>query len=229
VVELLQSLLAYARGSGVDARWVVLEGNADFFRVTKRLHNHLHGYPGDGGGLGGEERGIYESTLATNADELRALVRPGDVVFLHDPQTAGLVEPVRAPGVTVVWRCHVGLDLPNELARGAWHFLRAYVEPADAYVFSRREFAWEGLDQEKTWTIAPSIDAFSPKNQDLDPGSVAAILGVAGLGPSTADPPVFTRQDGTPARVDRAAHVFQDTELDPVVQLITQVSRWDRL
>src|SRR3712207_2794288 len=42
VAEMLRSLLAYARGAGVDARWVVIEGEADFFRVTKRIHNHLH-------------------------------------------------------------------------------------------------------------------------------------------------------------------------------------------
>ena len=49
VAELLQSLLAYARGASVDARWVVIEGGAEFFRITKRIHNHLHGFPGEGG------------------------------------------------------------------------------------------------------------------------------------------------------------------------------------
>src|ERR671919_239305 len=60
VAELLQPLLAYARGAGVDARWAVIEGNPDFFRITKRIHNHLHGAPGDGGDLGEEERLVYE-------------------------------------------------------------------------------------------------------------------------------------------------------------------------
>src|ERR687886_3009369 len=59
VVELLQSLLAYARGAGVDARWVVIGGTADLFRVTKRIHNRLHGTAGDGGELGAREREIY--------------------------------------------------------------------------------------------------------------------------------------------------------------------------
>ncbi len=59
VVELLRSLLAYARGAGVDARWVVIEGDRDFFRITKRIHNHLHGAPGDGGPLGDAEREAY--------------------------------------------------------------------------------------------------------------------------------------------------------------------------
>ena len=69
-------------------------------------------------------------------------------MFLHDPQTAGLVDPIRATGATVVWRCHVGLDVPNHHAREAWAFLEPYVQQADAYVFSRRAFAWEGLDED---------------------------------------------------------------------------------
>src|SRR5687767_10144256 len=56
VAEMLQSLLAYARGAGVDVRWMTIDGTEDFFRVTKRIHNHLHGSPGDGGELGEAER-----------------------------------------------------------------------------------------------------------------------------------------------------------------------------
>ena len=67
VVELLRSLLAYARGAGVDSRWLVIEGDENFFRVTKRLHNHLHGFEGDGGPLGPEERACYEATIDRNA------------------------------------------------------------------------------------------------------------------------------------------------------------------
>ena len=52
VAEILASLLAYTRGAGLDARWVVIGGDPAFFRVTKRIHNMLHGFPGDGMGLG---------------------------------------------------------------------------------------------------------------------------------------------------------------------------------
>src|ERR687888_208815 len=51
VVELLRPLISYARGAGVDARWIVIDGAPDFFEVTKRLHNRLHGALGDGGPL----------------------------------------------------------------------------------------------------------------------------------------------------------------------------------
>jgi hypothetical protein len=43
VAEMLVSLLAYARAAGIDARWVVIAGNEEFFVLTKRIHYFLHG------------------------------------------------------------------------------------------------------------------------------------------------------------------------------------------
>ena len=61
VAEMLISLLAYAHGAGVDARWLVTPGSERFFAVTKRVHNNLHSVPGDGGALGDAERaGVRE-------------------------------------------------------------------------------------------------------------------------------------------------------------------------
>src|SRR6187551_1428756 len=51
VAEMLQTLLAYGNAAGVENRWLVLDGDAEFFAITKRLHNNLHGEPGDGGAL----------------------------------------------------------------------------------------------------------------------------------------------------------------------------------
>lgn len=231
VAEMLRSLLAYARAGGVDARWVVIGGEPDFFRVTKRIHNHLHGFHGDGGPLGKLEHTIYEATSGAAARQLTELVDPGDVVLLHDPQTAGLVAPLKEFGTHVVWRSHVGLDLPNDGAREAWEFLRPYVEPADAYVFSRPQFAWEGLDGNRVVIIPPSIDPFSPKNQELSSADVTAILQASQL---LADDggegaPVFQRHDGSPGRIDRHAEVVEEDLLPAHVPVVTQVSRWDRL
>ena len=206
VAELLQSLLAYARGAGVDVRWLTISGNPEFFRATKRIHNHLHESAGDGGPLGPKEREVYEAALADAADELVGLVRPGDIVYIHDPQPAGLVPHMRSAGVKVIWRCHIGVDRPGELARGAWDFMRRYIKGADAYVFSREQFVWEGLDPVRIWIVPPSIDAFSPKNQDLDPDAVRSILAVIGAGPTNHHTKaMFRRFDGTEARVTRPA------------------------
>jgi trehalose synthase len=230
VVELLRPLLGYSRGGGVDARWVVIPGDPAFFDLTKRIHNNLHGYEGDGGGLGAPERELYERTLAGSAAELAELLSPRDVVILHDPQTAGLVPAVRASGALTVWRCHVGLDHPNDCARAAWDFLRDYVAPADAYVFSRESFAWEGLAKDRIIVIQPTIDAFSPKNAAQSAEQTLAILAAAGIvaGDATA-PATFTRSDDTPGRIDRRAQLVEVGPLAPVDRMVLQVSRWDRL
>ena len=68
VAEMLRSLIGYARGAGIDARWAVIEGDAEFFRTTKRIHNRLHGHPGDGGPLGDAERAAYERCCSANAE-----------------------------------------------------------------------------------------------------------------------------------------------------------------
>src|SRR4029453_12252216 len=106
VGEMLWAPPAEARGGGIDTRWFVINGDPGFFAITKRIHNHLYGAAGDGGPLGASERASYEETLRPNAAELASLVRPRDVVLLHDPQAAGLAPDLARVGATVVWRCH---------------------------------------------------------------------------------------------------------------------------
>ncbi|MGI8572066.1 MAG: hypothetical protein ACR2L9_05485 [Solirubrobacteraceae bacterium] len=149
VAEMLQSLVGYARGGGVDARWLVIRGDEEFFRVTKRIHNRLHGAAGDGDPLDGEARAAYDRTLSGSAAQLVKLVRANDVVLLHDPQTAGMLPILRGTGARVVWRCHIGVDEPNELVRGARGFLLRYLAEADGYVFSHKGHVWDELDSDQ--------------------------------------------------------------------------------
>jgi trehalose synthase len=88
VAEMLQVLVGYVQDLGIAIGWLVITGDAGFFAITKRLHNQIHGNPA-GGPLGAAEAGHYAQMLAANAVELVGRVRPGDVVLLHDPQTAG--------------------------------------------------------------------------------------------------------------------------------------------
>jgi trehalose synthase len=231
VAEMLQVLLAYANGAGIDTRWLVIEGDPGFFAVTKRLHNRLHGIAGDGGGLGVAESAVLERRWAANAAELAGLVRPGDVVLLHDPQTAGLVAALGARGATVVWRCHIGADAINGHVEEAWEFLRGWLEAADAFVFSRRPHVHAWMPEQKVAIIPPSIDPLSPKNQPLDTAVVRATLGRIGfLHPVAGAAPPFRRRDGSPGAVTRRA-AFPRRGAVPTgdTPLIVQVSRWDRL
>jgi len=232
VAEMLRSLIGYVRGARLDGRWAVVEGDAEFFRLTKRLHNRLHGALGDGGPLGNAERIAYESRCAANAAALVEMLRPDDIVILHDPQTAGMVPALKAAtDVPVIWRAHIGLDLPNDTAREAWGFLTPYLVDADAYVFSREAFAWEGLDLGRVSVIPPSIDAFSPKNHAMPFTGVTAVLRAAGLAAGRHQPhrAVFERLDGSIGFVERRAQMVEEEELGLDSPLLAQVSRWDAL
>jgi trehalose synthase len=222
VAEMLRSLLGYAAAGGLDVRWLVVRGEPEFFAVTKRIHNRLHGSAGDGGDLGPDARAVYRRSLAAAGADLAELVAPGDVVVLHDPQTAGLVQDVRRLGAIAVWRCHVGTDLSNDLTEQAWSFLLPYLADVDASVFSRRQFAWPGLDRRRVHVIAPSIDAFSPKNRDLSEGVVRSILSSGGVVASGAP------LGGGPA-VSTRATVVEDLPVPAGAPVVAQVSRWDRL
>ena len=158
VAELLVSLIPYGRGAGIDERWVVIEGSAEFFDVTKRLHNLLHGV----------------SSLAD-------LIKAGDIVIVHDPQSAGLVPGLSAAGAIVIWRSHVGVDEPNDFVRAAWKLLEPYLDSASAFVFSRRSYVWDQLDASKVQIIAPCIDAFATKNRELTDAEMARLVAAAGV------------------------------------------------
>jgi trehalose synthase len=230
VAEMLQSLVAYACGAGIDTRWVVIRGESEFFRITKRMHNQIQGFPGDDGPLAQAEHREYEQTLVQAGRELALLVRPGDIVVLHDPQAAGLAPELKDTGVKVVWRCHIGVDSPNERSANAWYFLERYLAPADAYVFSRASYAWKGLDKSKVRVIPPSIDPFTPKNNLLTTARVAAILINAGLMSGfAAATPYYVRASGTIGLIERKAEVYEVAPPTPASRIVVQVSRWDRL
>jgi trehalose synthase len=232
VAEMLQALLAYARGAGVDTRWLTLSADQEFFTITKRIHNMLHGSAGDGGELGAPQQARYDQVSAVNLDELGRLLRPGDVVLLHDPQTAGLVEGVRRLGAHVIWRCHIGRDTPNALTDQAWAFLRGFLEPADAFIFSRHEYRPGWVPRDRTWIIPPSLDPFTAKNAPLNPADVAATLRAGGLvhAQSADGTQRFVRRDGSPGMVREHRDLLREGGTIPgTAQVVLQVSRWDRL
>jgi trehalose synthase len=232
VAEMLQALLAYTRGAGVQTRWLVLRGDAEFFTITKRLHNVLHGMAGDGGPLGVAEQKHYHEVLAQNFEIFRPMVRPGDIVLLHDPQTAGLAGMLREAGAHIIWRCHIGRDTPTDLTDIGWAFLRPHIEAADAFIFSRRAYAPEWVGQDRLWIIPPSLDPFSAKNAELSPADVDAALREAALVDTDKDHGSlqFTRRDGTLGTVrGHRRLILNGGPVSRGARLVLQVSRWDRL
>jgi trehalose synthase len=222
VAEMLQTLLGYAVGVGIDAHWIVIGGEPEFFAITKRIHNGLYGAPGDGGELGPNERDVYERTLAANAEGVLQAIQAGDVVIVHDPQPAGLIRSIGDLGIPVIWRCHVGLDGTNGWEERAWAFVRPYVEDANAFVFSRRSFAPDWIDERRLRVIPPSIDPLAPKNEDLDRETVEAVLAASGV-----IAPASTLHAAPVLRQVRA--VREGGPPASEIPLVVQVSRWDRM
>ena len=234
VAEMLWSWVGLARGVGVDMRWLTIGGSDEFFTLTKRIHNYLHGELGDAGELGEAQRAAFERIARENAESVIERMAPEDVAILHDPQTAGLVPLLAAAGRTAVWRCHIGADYANELTAAGWEFLAPYVTEADAVVFSRQAFVPECCEGMMVAIVPPSIDAFSPKNADMEPALVRSILRATGLlapGGDERVEPVYARPgDGGEARVERPCEVIGSGGLPGAdARLVVQVSRWDRL
>jgi trehalose synthase len=224
VAEMLHGIVGYASGVGVDARWMVIEGDPAFFAVTKRIHNRLHGLEGDDGDLGEKERSHYESISEENGRAFSGRISAGDVVFLHDPQTAGLAPRLTDQGAIVLWRCHVGADLTNHWTEEAWAFLRPYLDRCRELVFSRSSFAPDWIREEERAVVAPSIDPFSPKNRRMSTRGVLERITRLGLLAGTDD----ARPPGSAGR--RAGRVRTAApELSASTPLVVQISRWDRL
>ena len=232
VAEMLPVLLSYASGVGVECRWLVVEGNAEFFEITKRLHNRIHGERGDGGPLGSAERDAMIAAIASNEADAARLMEPGDVVLIHDPQPTPLAAWLSARAVPLIWRCHIGFDHSNQYTEQAWEFLRPLIEPyIDQYVFTRREYAPEWVPRDRLKIIRPALDPFASKNIELDEPTVLSTLQHIGIvSGSSQHAPIFNRPNGTSGRVTRTARIVRDGPA-PQAQtpLVVQVSRWDPL
>ena len=172
VAEILNRLIPLLHEVGVDARWDVIRGGDEFFAVTKTIHNALHGQPVT---LTPHDVAVFRETTEQN---LASLALNDDIVYIHDPQPAGLIER-RAPGSRWIWRCHIDLSAPSP---SVWEFLRPWVERYDAAVFSAPQFS-RALPIDQV-LIAPSIDPLADKNRELDAQTIESVVTGLGIDPS---------------------------------------------
>lgn len=220
VAELLRTLTPYWLDAGIDAHWAVVGGGPAFFRITKRIHNLLHGYPGDDGQLGSLEQRVYERALEPARVWLERRLRVGDVVVLHDPQTAGLAPALKAAGAHVVCRSHVGAEPGDALAGATRDFLRTYAASADAIVLTRRSDPLPQLGAPRIVVIPPCIDPCSPKNRSMPLADARRLLTEAGL-------VAAGRRSGTPV-VGTIRSTGRSSQ-PGTAPLVVHLARWDRL
>lgn len=231
VAEMMPRMITIFRELGVDVKWVVIGSDKpDFFTLTKRLHNLIHG-SGDPG-LGSAEREVYAAVSRENADALRPLVRPGDLLVVHDPQPLGSGAILRRElDVRSVFRCHIGLDGSTAQTRAAWEFLKPHADVYDHAVFTAPEYIPDFLAG-RAGIIRPAIDPLGHKNRDLLVPRLVGILCNAGL--------VAEQHPVVPARyAEMATRLAPDGRFAPAHDnggvgllfrpIVTQISRWDRL
>ncbi len=165
VAELLARIVPFLGQLGVDARWDVIKGDMDFFGVTKKFHNALHGQPQT------FTAKDFELFLEVNRNNAREMDLSGDILFMHDPQPIALVERKEALAAKWVWRCHIDVSKPQE---EVWRFLQPFIARYEAAVFSSPAFSRPlPIPQ---FLIAPSIDPLSDKNKELPEATVDSIL-----------------------------------------------------
>jgi trehalose synthase len=232
VAEMLPTQVCLLQELGVDVQWAVIEAedHPEFFALTKRIHNLIHGQ-GDPE-ISAGDRSLYEQVSRENAEWFLEHLDASDLLIVHDPQPAGMGAMVkRELGTRCIWRCHIGLDERTPATESAWEFLEPHVTAFDRAVFSAPEYI-PGYMAGRASVIHPALDPLSHKNRQLPIHKLVGVLCSAGLLRSTA-PRVHDafaevaqrlQSDGTWA----AATEPEDIELlfRPIV---TQVSRWDRL
>lgn len=185
VAELLSSYIPFLRMLGVDVKWVVMEAEVSFFKATKTLHNFLQGREGF-------SISMTKTYWETNRKNSQLLENDDDIVTIHDPQPAGLIEflPKEArERKKMIWRCHVHLEtLTLKRVREIGEFMRSTIEKYDAAVFSTVQFL--PLWGVPSFVIPPFIDPLSEKNMELTAQEVDSILARYGI---TSEKPLITQ------------------------------------
>lgn len=156
VAELLSSLTLLMHSVGIKTGWRVIQGVPDFFSITKKMHNALHGEEIN---LSDRKIEIYEEVIYENS--IRNHLDSHNMVIIHDPQPLPLINYYKKNGPWV-WRCHLDLTSPN---RNLWNYLAPTIEKYDAVIFSLKEYA-QNIKTPQVFFM-PAIDPFKIKNRDM--------------------------------------------------------------
>jgi trehalose synthase len=166
VAEMLRSVVPLARALGIDAHWYVIEGDNEFFQVTKKFHNMLQGIDMP---VSLEE--IFHAYLNTIDENAKNTFITADMIEIHDPQPAAMVMNGVIYG-NVLWRCHIDTSRPMQTI---WRFLLPYINHCAAAIFTMPSFIGPGL-QIPVYQITPCIDPLTEKNRHYSEKEALEVL-----------------------------------------------------
>lgn len=167
VAEILHKMVPLMNDLGLDTHWEVIEGNSDFYQCTKSFHNAMQGNQVV---ISDALLRNYEETNAQNAERLRPALADADIVIIHDPQPAPLLQHFPDRKGTWIWRCHIDASQPY---RPVWKYLQPFLSDYDASIWSLSDFA-QPLPHPQ-YLVPPSIDPLSDKNLDLPEEEIAGV------------------------------------------------------
>ena len=172
VAEINYALIPLMKDVGLDVEWRIIDGDDEFFSVTKTIHNALQGDPR---GLTEAQKQIFRRYNATNAAEFEDEY---DYVIVHDPQPAAMIDHFPDSTARWIWRCHIDLSTPN---REVLEFLAPSLERYDGAIFHMREYVPDGIALREAFIWPPAIDPLTPKNMALSPDDAAYVVDQFGI------------------------------------------------
>jgi trehalose synthase len=172
VAEINYTLIPLMRDAGLDVEWRIIKGADEFFDVTKTIHNALQGAET---GLTPEQREVFTRYNALNAEELEDVY---DIVCIHDPQPAAIVDHFEGSRAHWIWRCHIDLSTPN---RDVLEFLVPSLSRYDAQIYHMREYVPDHAGLPEAFIWPPAIDPLNPKNMALSAEDAAYIVDQFGI------------------------------------------------
>jgi len=174
VAEILRSLVPLMNGLGVPTDWYCIRANAEFFQVTKNIHNSLQGGNWQ---FDGNAHKVFLGRNRIIAQELEAL--DIDLWIVHDPQPCPVGAGMR-PFRQAIWHCHIDSSTPN---RAVWNYLQRYITGYDRLVFCLPEYVNGTVPKERIRFVRPAIDPLTPKNLPLPLPEAKEILAGLGIDP----------------------------------------------
>ena len=155
VAEVISSLTLLMNSLGLRSEWRVIQGTADFFSITKKMHNALQGGEID---LSAIKKEIYEQVIYENS--VRNFLEH-DFVIVHDPHPLPFIEHYQKT-CPWIWRCHIDLSRPNA---EIWKYLRRWIDSYDVTIMSCPEYRQEMKPPQRVFM--PAINPFTIKNREL--------------------------------------------------------------
>ena len=170
VAEILGWFIPIIEELGMKVDWEVITGEKDFFTITKKFHNALHGQPEE---FTEEMFAAYLDNVGKNAPKIH---EDADFVVIHDPQPAAMIGEYPDRKNRWAWRCHIDL---SEADLRVWGFLRPFVERYDGAVFHLPQYTKNLMAPQ--FIVPPAIDPLAPKNEKLSEEEVSSTLHKLGV------------------------------------------------